>query len=119
MTHDKEIQVAAIVIEDLLRLIPGEKRAAALAIASEAEAAACKEREECDDVFEIVDLTFDPTAPEQRYWDDVMKFKARAAYTFIRNIRNDHSPKEASHLLFQQQRGVCGSGLLKEYLKGL
>ena len=120
MTHDKETEVAALVIKDLLYLIPKEKQAAVLELAQKAEAAARKEREERGNKFKPMDFKkdFDLTAPEQRYWEDVMQLKARLAYCFIRNIANWHSPENTRRMLFQQQRGVPGSGYLDEYLGG-
>jgi hypothetical protein len=49
----------------------------------------------------------------------IIKLKSRAAYTFIRNIVNDHDPDRASKLLFEPQDGVSGSGCLAHYLDRL
>jgi hypothetical protein len=121
--EDAEIQVAAEVIADLLDLIEPEKRLAALAIAIKAEEAERKERE-AHGGFRI--FTFDETStkeflqsPGMRYWNHIMRFKARAICMFVRNITNNHSPKAAGQLLFRHQPNVPGSGYLEEYLDDL
>jgi hypothetical protein len=113
---DEEIEVAALVIRDLLYRVAPEKRAAALARAAEREA-----QEAAKPQFEIrcaSEIDF-ANSPGIRYWHDIMKLKARVAYTFIRNITNNHAPEDAAELLFQQQCGVPGSGYLEQYIDKL
>jgi hypothetical protein len=93
-THDEE--VAAQVIKDLLFLIPEEKRAAALALATKLEA---EQRDEPEMVC-AADVDF-INSPYVRHWYDIMQFKSRLVYTFVRDITNNHSPEDASCLLFQ------------------
>jgi hypothetical protein len=59
------------------------------------------------------------TSPGLRYWNDIMRFKARVICTFVRNITNNHAPKVAAQLLFRHQHDVPGSGYLEGYLDDL
>jgi hypothetical protein len=117
MIEDREqAEVAAEVIADLLYLIEPEKRLAALAIATKAE-----EAEQRKPGFEILDMgeIAALSQKEMRYWHGRIRFKARVICAFVRNIRNNHSPKDAARLLFQHQPNVPGSGYLRDYLDGL
>jgi hypothetical protein len=120
--EDAETAVVAAVIEDLLFLIPAKKRAAALAIASKAEAPALRDRETHGE-FRLMSIDelmagFD-TSPGLLYWHEIMQFKARAICTFVRDITNSHSAEDAAQLLFRRQPGVPGSGYLEEYIDDL
>jgi hypothetical protein len=124
MTHDEDAEtaVAAAAIEDLLFLIPAKKRAAALAIASKAEAAARKDREKRGE-FRLMSFAelmagFD-TSPGLLYWNEIMQFKARVICTFVRDITNNHRAEDAARLLFRWRRNVPGSGYLEEYIDNL
>jgi hypothetical protein len=100
MTHDEdaiEPEVVATLIADVLYLLPAEKRDAALAIAVKAGR----------------------RRPPRVRRHDIMQIKARLAYTFIRTIRNNHSPAGAARLLFQYHRNAPGSGYLQQYLDDL
>jgi hypothetical protein len=119
----EETEVAAEVIADLLYLIEPQKRLAALAIATKAEEAESKERE-ANGGFHVISFDEESTeaflqSPGIRHWNAIMRFKARAICTFVRNIRNSHSPHNAGRLLFQHQPNVPGSGYLEDYLDGL
>jgi hypothetical protein len=118
--EDAEIETAAAVIEDLLFLMPPEKRAAVLAKATQTEA---KERIEQEKNGGLNFIRFDNDewmqSPGIRYWHDIMRFKAQVIYTFTRNITNNHSKEDAAKLLFSQQRNCSGSGYLEQYLDGV
>jgi hypothetical protein len=58
-------------------------------------------------------------SPGMRHWHDIMRFKARVICTFVRNVRNSHSPAVAAQLLFRRQPHVPGSGYLEEYIDDL
>jgi len=124
MTEDAEIETAAVVIEHLLRLVDPEKRAAVLAKAIAAEDADREERQAAGGRIKFLSFSEESTAkwlasPAMRNWHDIMAFKARLAYVFIRNIRNNHSPKDAAKLLFERHRMAPGSGYLEEYIDDL
>ena len=125
MAEDPEIETAALVIEDLLRLVEPEKRAAVLAKAVAAEDAERKEREARGFSFKLIDAG-DPeqwerwkASPGFRYWNRIMRFKARLIYVFTRNVTNNHSAADAAKLLFSRHQMAPGSGYLSEYLDDL
>jgi hypothetical protein len=111
-TIDHEVETAAAVIEDLLYLVPAEKRAAVLARATELEAH--QRTGGAFVIFDAGDLSAD--SPSLRCWSGIMRLKARLIYTFVRNITNNHAPQDAANLLFSQQRGRPGSGYLEHYI---
>jgi hypothetical protein len=113
MGEDAEIEIAARVIEDLLYRVAPEKRAAAIARAAEVEQAS-RERWSRGSM-----RASDMGDDWMRYWHDVQSFKARVAYTFIRSIRNNHSPDDAATILFGMQGGCPGSGCLSDYIDDL
>jgi hypothetical protein len=117
---DSEIGAAAAVIEDLLFLLPPSKPAAALAIATKAEDVARQEREKRGDRLiwvSAADLDKWTDSPECRYWNRIMRLKAKMIYVFVRDIRNNHSKEDTARLLFQQHRNSPGSGRLADYLE--
>ena len=125
MAEDPEIETAALVIKDLLRLVEPEKRAAVLAKAVAAEDAEREEREARGFSFKVIDAG-DPeeweryrASPGFRYWNRVMRFKARLIYVFTRNVTNNHSPAKAAELLFGRHQMAPGSGYLTEYIDDL
>jgi hypothetical protein len=111
-------EAAAEVIGDVLQYIAPDKRAVALAIAVKAEEAERAERE-ANGGFKFFDAGEVYESPGMHHWNCIMQLKARLAYTFIRTIRNNHSPQRAAQLLFQRHRYTPGSGYLEEYLDGL
>lgn len=120
MTQDAETETAALVIEDLLDLLPPEKRAAALAKAVAVENARGERRKTDPLEMEFLDDGFSERfmkSPSFRYWNRVMRLKARLIYVFTRNITNNHSPEDAARLLFERHHNVAGSGWLSEYLR--
>lgn len=122
VSEDAEIEAAADAIETLLYLVPPEKRAAVLACARRCEEAAAAERAKHGPfrlvLFDALVADYENTR-DYLYRREIDRFAARLAYTLIRNITNNHSDKDAGALLFNQLRGVSGSGNLIEYLGGL
>jgi hypothetical protein len=103
------VEVVAIVVADLLRLVPQDLRAAVLAAAKEIN----DDREHAPPEIDLTRL-----APEdERHWDQIARLKARVVVTFVRDITNNHSPEDAARILFSRQPGVPGSGLLFDYLR--
>jgi len=121
MSKDAEIEIAAAVIEDLLYLLPANKRAAVLAKAIEKEEAERKEREKNGGwrSYSAQELQV-RWKTELRYWHRIMQFKVRVAYAFIRCIVKNHSPEDAGRLLLRRQRNPdLSSGFLLDYLNKL
>jgi hypothetical protein len=113
MTEDAEIEVVAETVENLLHLLPMNMRAQVLARATEKQA----KREQERPVF--TSCSWVEPCSSQLYWHDIMQFKAKVAYTFIRSVTNNHSPEDASRILFSRQWPAPGSGYLSEYLRNL
>ena len=119
MTDDAEVVVAARTITYLLNLLPVEKRAAALEIATQAELTEGAKRATRGHfrIIPVPELMADPTGSD--YWNEFIQFEARLIYLFTRNITNSHGRQEAARLLFQQHRNCPGSGCLWDYINGL
>jgi hypothetical protein len=119
--EDKEVVIAAKVIEDLLFLVAPSKRIEVLerAVANE-EAASRKRHESCGlEVWTIADLPETQACPGWRYWNSIMQFKSLIIQVFLRNITNNHSREDAAKILFMEHRNGTGSGWLPDYLDGL
>ena len=118
----REIEIAGVVINDLITLLGVDGNAAL------AEAARQYAEEHADDPpgkfgLKIIDLSEEGFAkvqqtPSWRWHNAVMRAKAAIAYAFIRSICNEHSDKDAARLLFSQQPGP-GSGWLVDYIGDL
>jgi hypothetical protein len=113
-----EPEAVAVLIGEVLLLLPPGKRADALVFAVRTEDAEREEREKHGGwrMFRASEIQ---ESPSMRYWNHIMQLRARLAYTFIRTIRNNHSAEGAARLLFQYHRNAPGSGYLEEYLDGL
>ena len=119
MSEDADITIAAAVIEDLLHMLPGEKRAAVLAKAADVEETQRKEREKHGGWLLMSAAELQADKNSQRYWNKIMKLKALVAYSFVRTITNSHSAEDAARLLFGRHHGAPGSGCLLEYMRRL
>jgi hypothetical protein len=119
--EDKEVVIAAKVIEDLLFLVAPSKRIEVLerAVANE-EAASRKRHESCGlEVWTIADLPETQASPGWRYWNSIMQFKSLIIQVFLRNITNNHSKEMQRRSCLWSIRNGTGSGWLLDYLDGL
>jgi hypothetical protein len=116
------VEAWAVIIEDLLHSVPPEQRAEVLALAVKKEEANRKEREKHGGII-IWDaaemLAKMHTDPGIRHWNAIMRLKSLIVQVLVRNISNNHSPRDAARLLFAPHRHGHGSGLLQDYLDGL
>jgi hypothetical protein len=124
MTEDRDVLIAAEVIEDLLCLVPPEKRLEVIKQVAAKEELAAKKREERGDRLEL--MFFDEASmerweasPANRYWNHIMRFKSLVIQIFTRDITNDHSKEKAAQILFMEHKNGHGSGWLPDYLDGL
>ena len=116
------IEAWAEIIKDVLRCAPIEKRAAILALATQNEADSAARRKANGDrlvVINAAELMANTDTPGLRHWNVIMRLKSLIVQVFVRNIRNNHSPKDAGKLLFVGHRYGTGSGLLADYLDDL
>jgi hypothetical protein len=105
------------IINDLLRRAPRELRAEILAQAVKCEAANKKEYE-LNAGFVVINASeVSLDTPGLRNWHTIMRLKSLVVQIFVRNIHNNHSPKEAAKILFAQHAFGTGSGRLEDYLK--
>ena len=58
-------------------------------------------------------------SPGLRHWNAIMRLKSLVVQVFVRNITNNHSPADATALLFGHQHFGTGSGELFDYLGDL
>jgi hypothetical protein len=95
----------AEIVEDLLHQAPPEHRRDILKLALAKEEKSERARRAAPS-----------KPPDFDCWHDKMTIKAAVAYTFVRNITNNHSREAAARLLFRQHRDAPGSGYLDQYL---
>jgi hypothetical protein len=116
----ENVEAWAEVIEDVLNLVPPDLRAAALALATKSENAARKEREANAGLLVLTAAELENMdTPGLRHWGAIMRLKSLLVQVFVRNITNNHSPKDAAHILFAQHDYGHGSGMLQDYLDDL
>jgi hypothetical protein len=113
----QNVEAWAEVVEDLLYLVPTDKRAAVLALATEKERQEQKKRDESGGLIimnaaELANATFP-------HWNVIMRLKALLIQVLVRNITNNHSKEDAAAILFAHQRYGNGSGYLLDYLEDL
>jgi hypothetical protein len=110
----ENVEAWAEVIEDMLRLVPMDRRAAVLELAS-------KKRREADslgDGLHFIDITKTDT-PGLRHWNAIMRLQSLVVQVFVRHITNNHSPEDAAQILLAQHPYGHGSGQLGDYLEGI
>jgi len=115
----ENVEAWAEVIEDLLYLVPPDKRSELLALAGRNEEAKRKEREERGRFIlrNALELMADmDTRPGIRHWNAIMRLKSLIVQVFVRDITIDHSPQDAERILFAQHPHGTGSCLLQDYL---
>lgn len=122
-TEDREIAVAAEVLEDFLHLVEPDKRLAVLTMAVVKEEAAIEKRGK-NGLLDWLPMDEDSMAayrasPGWRYHNRIQKFKSLIIQVFTRDITNDNSPEGAARLLFMHHANGNGSGWLPDYLDGL
>lgn len=109
MTKDKDaILDWADTVNDLLCLIPTDKRQEVLA---QAEKLCAETLESYGKIISLADLTF-------RSLRNKEKFMSHVIHTFARDIINNNSPADADKILFMQHDGP-GSGRLWDYIHDL
>jgi hypothetical protein len=118
--EDKEVVIAATVIEDLLFLVAPSKRIEVLEAVANEEAASRKRHASCGlEVWTIADLPETQAGPGWRYSNSIMQFKSLIIQVFLSNITNNHSREDAAKILLMGHRNGTGSGWLPDYLDGL
>ena len=116
----ENVEAWAEVFKAVLYLVPMDRRAAVLALATKNENAERKERERSEGALEYVDISkWDDSAPGLRHWNAIMRLMSLVVQVLVRRIRNNHSPKDAAQILFARHPHGSGSGELRDYLEGL
>jgi hypothetical protein len=117
--HDIEnVEAWAVVIGDMLHLVPLEHRAAVLALATANEDAERKKREANGGLLTPV-AAFDPSKPGLRHWNAVMRLKSLLIQVFTRDITNNYNARDAAQILFAPHRYGTGSRALLDYIADL
>ena len=103
------------IIEDLLTLVPPDKRMEVLQLALANEKAEMVERAK-NDGLRVVQYSETNLAHSLRHWNVKMRLKSLIIQVFTRNIRNNHSPEDAAKILFAKHPYGRGSRVLRDYL---
>jgi hypothetical protein len=106
----ENVEAWAEVIKDLLYLVPCDRSATVLALATKNDKikeADWKPMSFSDDWI---------NEPGQRHWHAIMRLKSLVIQVFARDINNNHSPEEATRILFAEHPHGYGSGLLEDYI---
>jgi hypothetical protein len=106
-----------VVVGDVLRRVPHDKREAVLAMVIKNEKAE-QRKPFIMTSAEVMDGFTE--SPRIRFRDALMRLKSKVVCTFARDISNNHSKQDAARILFADHRGtIPGSGWLPDYLDGL
>src|SRR5262249_22187739 len=114
------VEIGAEVVGDILRMLPCQHRQAILALAAEEDR---KRQAEGIRAFTTEELKERVEKSAGWRWHKrIMQLRAAAAYTLVRKIANNHSPRGTAKLLFGHQPQlpdvrVFGSGELSDYLR--
>ena len=110
------VEAWAEIIGDLLFHVPADNRAEVLALAMANEEHERKERE-AHGGWKFHTLSDDfMKEPAQRHWNAITRLKSLVIQVFVRDVANNHSPKDAASILFTEHPYGTGSRLLKDYL---
>jgi hypothetical protein len=120
---DNDVEAWAVVVEDVLDLVPSDKRAVVLAaVVAKAEKDAAEAGANPLGIHDAGDFDWE-NSPAIRYWHDAMELRSVVVQVFTRRIRNNNSPENAARILFNEHirgsRKGRGSGWLPHYLDGL
>jgi hypothetical protein len=114
------VEAWAAIIEDMLFLMPDDRRMQVLQLALQKEAAAVKEREQHGLRFRPHAFNDDwKKSPGIKHWHTIMRLKSLIIQVFARNITNEHSREEAARILFATHPHGDGSGALGDYIDKL
>jgi hypothetical protein len=110
----------AVLIADIFKRIPADKRAVVLALVTKNEEAAKQGREASGDKQPVLTsaefVQGWEGSPRAYHWHTIMRLKSLMIQVFARDIANNHSGHDATELLFARHRHGAGSGLLEDYL---
>ena len=107
----ENVEAWAEIFGEILDLIPRERRAQVLALATktdEAEKAKARSGE-----LPYVDLSVEP---DLHHWNAIMRLRSLIIQVFARRIANNHSKQEAAAILFARHPHGHGSRCLSDYL---
>ena len=116
----KRVEVAAVVINDIIESLQIDSAAVL------AEAAKQYAEEHADDLpgsrlgpsdYPRRILASGKSHPACGTGTTSCEIKAAIAYSFVRDIKKDHSPEDAARILFGTNHGGGGSGLLADYTR--
>ena len=108
------------IVYDLLDLVPEDHRAEVLAACSKKEEADREERERTGPGFSVMKLDENwRDGPGVRHWNAIERLKSLIVQVFVRQIRNNHHPRDAADILFVEHPHGDGSGSLGDYLDDL
>ena len=116
----ENVEAWAEVVEEMLRLVPVDHRAAVLTLVTEKEETERKKREQSGGALRYVDISkWDDNTPGLRHWNAIMRLRSLVVQVFVRKITNNHSKEDAAQILFARHPHGSGSGELRDYLDGL
>jgi len=113
----ENVEAWSEVVSDVLLHVPADKRLAVLDLAKAKEEHEAAERSKNAD-FRILraDDLEEATSLGMRHWNAIVRLKSLLVHVFVREIANEHSPEEASSILFAPHAYGTGSGSLADYI---
>jgi hypothetical protein len=114
---NKNVEAWAEVVADLLRHVPPDKRDEVLALATKNEEVKAQEREEANGGLALSMFSDDwMNEPGQRHCNAIMRLKSLLVQVFVRDIKTNYSPQDATKILFAKHPHGYGSRRLQDYL---
>jgi len=120
----ENVEAWAEVIKDVLWLVPMDRRAEVLALATKTEEAERKKREANGGRIKATAWTEQTlenfkSSPGFRHSSAITRLQSLVVQVFVRDITNNHSAEDAAQILFAPHPYGNGSGLLWDYLHDL
>lgn len=118
-TDIANVEAWAELLEDLLYLVPEDLRMRVLDLAVEAENEAITERIKLNGRLKIMSAAELMASYSPGHYNTVMRLKGLLIQVFVRDITNNHHPKDAAKMLFSKHPHGNGSQYLGDYLDKL
>jgi hypothetical protein len=120
----ENVEAWAEVINDLLWLVPIERRAEVLALATKSEESERKKREATGVRMMATPWTEQrlesfKNSPAFRHSGAITRLQSLVVQVFVRDITNNHSAEDAAGILFAPHPYGTGSGALRDYFEDL
>ena len=115
--EDRDVEIWAEVLKDLMYRVPSGKRAAVLAKVAQHETER-RERARTGPILMSSTDFADRESAGIKYWHEILHAKSIVIAAFVRDITNNNHCDTSAGILFQKHRGP-GSGYLSDYLENV